>query len=120
MYFRVMDGKEFEQSLNSLQECYQSLYDRYEELYQRYSEYDKDEEISEYKETIKDLQNRALYVMTDKQMSAQQEFRKRHSKKCKTQSTYLYGIYGSAIGSGLTITCPKCGETEDLTDFDTW
>ena len=83
-------------------------------------EHYKDEELQKLQDKIKDLSNRALLFMSEKEKEAEKAFRKEHYEKCKNGNHYIYDLRGSGIGTGIYITCPKCGERKDITDVESW
>ena len=90
-------------------------------------EWNKDTEIQKYKETVKYIRNHSLFIMSDKEFKADKEFREQHYKMCaeplhsKTAgNTYIYELTGTGLGTCITITCPICGQSKDITDTDSW
>ena len=65
--------------------------------------------------------------MSDKEIEAERNFRYRHYEKCarplkdkSVGNTYIYELSGTGLGTIIKITCPICGQTEDITDIDSW
>lgn len=60
--------------------------------------------------------------MSDKEAKSYNEFLERHYKVsgCKNANHYIFDLTGTGIGVAIKVTCPVCGETKDITDFDSW
>ena len=65
--------------------------------------------------------------MSDKEIEAERNFRYRHYEKCalplnnkSAGNTYIYELTGTGLGTCIKITCPICGQSEDITDIDSW
>ena len=67
------------------------------------------------------------FELNDIEAARCEEFQKKH-KECKPQTnslfppnaSYTFSFTPCGIGVVITITCPYCGETENVTDYDTW
>lgn len=82
--------------------------------------YDKDAEIAKRDKKIKYLQEHSLLEITDNEKQRIKEFRNKHHKKCNNGNTYDYRISGTGLGTILIISCPYCGNEEDVTDVSGW
>lgn len=59
----------------------------------------------------------SLLSLTDKELQSMKTFiDKHHHGKCHNGNHYVYDIEGTGLGACITIKCPKCGESEDITD----
>lgn len=94
---------------------------------QTLDEWRKDDEIQELKEVNNSIMRHSLLQMTDKEVEAERAFRKKHWEKCAEKfhskakgNTYIYELTGTELGTIIKITCPLCGETEDITDEESW
>lgn len=83
-------------------------------------EYNKDAEIQKYKKLLEETRKNSLLIMSENETKAEKSFREKHYKKCKNGSTYQYEITGTGIGNCISIKCPVCGESQDITDTTTW
>lgn len=105
-----------------VQEKFDSLEEENLNLRKQIRFYNKEEEIQKREETIKDLRERALYLMSDKEWKDYNAFREKHYKVsgCKNPNHYIFDLIGTEIGVVIKVTCPVCGETKDITDFKDW
>ena len=81
--------------------------------------------------------NNCLCKLTDKEAKAIKDFKDKHYKKCAEKkldemyksgrfpvngstfdSTYIYTVEGTSLGSIIKIRCPICNCEEDITDGD--
>ena len=69
----------------------------------------------------------AKHNLSDKELERLENFRERHYKKCaeplhskNVGNTYIYDLIGTGIGTIIKVTCPLCGESEDITDTSSW
>lgn len=83
------------------------------------SEWNKDVEIQKLKEQLHNLQNRELYIMSDKTYQMRHLFENKHANKCKCH-TMIYELSYTGIGTSIVIKCPVCGEEENITDYKEW
>lgn len=65
----------------------------------------------------------SLCHLSDKELERLKNFQERHYKKCaeplhskNAGNTYIYEF----IGAIIKVTCPLCGESEDITDTSSW
>lgn len=89
----------------------------------RISEFDAQEEIQKARKYAAEVWEHSLYMMSDKEMEARNKFVSRHGKTCscgKVGITFEYGLTETGIGTAIYIRCTKCGEQENITDFDNW
>lgn len=124
---KFIEIKSIEQICEYLKDVYEVLEEQASYYKQQLNEYNKDEEIQKYKAEIQELRARSLLLMSDKEAKAERDFRNRHYEKCarplKTKSagnTYIYELTGTGLGTCIKITCPICGQSEDITDIDSW
>ena len=113
--------------ITDFKQCLQNLADLYEQnestidyLREKLASYNKDKEIAERNQKINSLYHNSLCIMTDFEVSAKKEFISKHYKSCKNSNHYIYDLTETGIGTGIIITCPKCGETKELTDSGKW
>ena len=48
------------------------------------------------------------------------DFRQKHWEKCKNSGHYIIDLLGTGIGETISVCCPYCEETEDITDINAW
>lgn len=59
----------------------------------------------------------SLLSLTDKELQSIKTFiDKHHHGECHNGNHYIYDIEGTGLGACITVKCPKCGESEDITD----
>lgn len=110
------------QHLKQIQMLYDYQTSRADRLQEALENYDKDEEIKERDERIRSLHEHALVILSDKELMAAKAFIERHWKNsgCLNPNSYSYRITGSGIGHEIIITCPRCGESKNITDYSDW
>lgn len=117
-----MIARSFKECLEEMKEIGESQQNTIEYLREKLRTYDKDEEISKRDKTIESLYRRSICVMSDTETKADKAFRTKHWKEtgCKNGNHYIYDLVGTGLGTGIIITCPVCGESEDITDSSGW
>lgn len=91
-----------------------------ESLRTRVQEFNKDDEIQSKDAELRSVWDRALCVMSEKEVEARCEFMERHWKSCNNPNNFIYDLTGTGVGTVTKIKCPKCGEEKDITDYDCW
>lgn len=119
--------KPFDEALQGLKDSYEYMRNRVQDMEATLKAWNKDEEIQKYKDAAADTYRHSLLQMSDKEMLAEKAFRDKHWKMCAeplkskiTGNTYIYELTGTGIGTCIKITCPICGQSEDITDIDSW
>jgi len=119
--------KDIDKLLDDVKAEYHYKEQQLEEMRQTLNKWRKDDEIQELKEANNFIMEHSLLQMTDKELEAEKAFRKKHWEKCAEKfhskakgNTYVYELTGTGIGTIIKITCPLCGETEDITDEESW
>lgn len=117
-----MITRSFDECLKEMKEINESQQLTIEYLREQLSSYDKEKEIADRDKIIDDLYSHSICVMSDKELAAEKVFRHRHFKEtgCKNGDYYVYGLVGTGLGTDITITCPICGESENITDITSW
>ncbi len=110
----------FDALLQSMKDKYDRLNKEREELSEALSAYNEEEEIRKRDERIRELEERALYIFSENESRDDDEFRKAHWLSCKNGNSFAYRIAGAGIGSCVTVTCPVCGKSKDITDTSDW
>lgn len=108
--------------LEQIQMLYDYQTSRADKLQEALENYNKDEEIKERDERIRSLYKHSLVMLSDKELAAAKAFIERHWKNpgCLNPNSYSYRITGSGIGHEIIITCPRCGESKNITDYNDW
>jgi len=124
---KLVEIKDIDTICKNLRDTYEGLEDQVEYYKKKLEEYNKDSEIQKYKAEIQELRSRSLLLMSDKEAKAARDFRNRHYEKCalplnskSAGNTYIYELTGTGLGTCIKITCPICGQSEDITDIDSW
>lgn len=116
----------FDEILDEAKHAYEKQESLVEYLRKALSEYNKDYEISKYKEQAEDIRNHSLLIMSDREMKDEKAFREHHyelhngGKYKSIANTYVYELTGTGLGCLIKIKCPICGEEKDITDTDSW
>ena len=72
------------------------------------------------REHAEEKRSHGLHLMSDAEYKLNQVFRQKHYEKCGNGNHFIYDLYGTGIGETIKVTCPKCGETMDITDTYSW
>ncbi len=114
--------RSFDECLKEMKEINESQRHTIEYLREQLSSYDKEKEIADRDKTINDLYDRSICVMSDKEFAAEKAFRYRHFKEtgCKNGNRYIYDLTDTGLGTDITIICPICGASENITDITSW
>ena len=117
-----MITRSFKECLEEMKEINESQQSTIEHLQEKLRTYDKEKAIAKRDEEISRLHNHSICVMSDKEMDADMKFRTKHWKEtgCKNNNHYLYDLVACGFGTDITIICPVCGESEDITDSSRW
>ena len=83
-------------------------------------EFWKDDEIQKLKKRIDELRRHSLLVLSKKEYTDAAAFREAHNMSCRNRSTFQYELTHAGIGTIISIRCPVCGKTEDITDTSIW
>ena len=123
---KFVEVKDIDTICKNLKDTYEVLEEQIEYYKKKLEEYDRDAEIQKYKDENKKLRSCSLLLMSDKEREAERNFRYKHYEKCarplkdKIGTTYIYELSGTGLGTIIKITCPICGQAEDITDIDSW
>lgn len=114
---------DIDELLNRVKEQYNGLRRSYDLTIRRLSEFKKDEEIQAANRRANDTFRRSLKMLSNKEASAIQTFKNAHyamhTPHTKSSgSTYIYTLTQTGVGTAISITCPVCGKTENVTDYD--
>lgn len=107
-------------ALQQVQDYINTLEAEVVDLNKAFKQYEEHQEIAERDKKIKYLQEHSLLEITDNEKQRIKEFRNKHHKKCNNGNTYDYRISGTGLGTILIISCPYCGNEEDVTDVSGW
>ena len=118
---------EFDRHVRHIRHIYENQKETIEDLRKRLREYNKDEEIVKRDQKIRDLYDHSLLQLSDVELQREEAFREKHYEKCCGNgkykgrgNTWIYTLTGTGIGTCIEIKCPLCGESEDITDTDSW
>lgn len=119
--------KDFDSIILDLQNLYECEVRRADELQEKLDGWNKDAEIQKYKDRAENISRHSLISLSDKELESEKAFRKKHYESCARPlhskaagNTYIYEITGTGIGTIITVKCPICGESEDITDISSW
>ncbi|UUV46256.1 hypothetical protein [Bacillus phage vB_BanS-Thrax2] len=104
--------------LNIILDSITALFEENEKLKQQLKDYRKEDEIKKLEAEISQLRLDTLHTLTAKEKVRATEFRKKHYESCKGNTEYI--LLGIGIGIATTLRCTKCGEKENITDYDGW
>lgn len=106
----------FEDSLSDIKIAYDNLRDALTWYREKMAEYNKDEEIQKYKGEIEYFRNHSLKTLSNKELKDVVDFRNQH----RHSNSFSYTLTGTGIGTAIVVTCEKCGESKNITDYDAW
>lgn len=119
--------EDFDTQIAKLKETYNNMRSQVDEMKRTLQEWNKDEEIQKAQEEADYWRRHSLCHLSDKELNRLDDFQKRHYEKCALPlhskivgNTYIYELTGTGIGTIIKITCPLCGESEDITDTSSW
>lgn len=119
----MMFDKGIDNLLSQICDEYKQVCAQRDSLQKRLTEFNADEEIRKANERVDYMRRHSLHIMSDKEMEANNRFVQKHYETCccgKAGITFEYGLTGTGIGTAIYIRCTKCGEQEDITDFNNW
>lgn len=117
----MMVKSEFEESLDKVRALYERELRTSDWLRKKLDYYDQNEEIKKARENLNEIWSRALYIMQPKEQQANKAFVEKHfNLHPRKNLTYTYSLTGTGLGTIIKVTCPLCGETEDITDTSSW
>ena len=70
--------------------------------------------------TVVGFEAKELHHLIGSEAEAYRNFRHKHYESCNNGTDFEISLKGSGIGEGITIKCPVCGESEDITDISKW
>jgi len=104
--------------LNVILDSIAALFEENESLKQKLRDYRKEDEIAKLEAEIAQMRLDTLHTLTSKEKVKATNFRKKHYESCKGNTQYI--LLGTGIGTATTVQCTKCGEKENITDYDGW
>ena len=113
----IVWNKNFDKVLDEIREQYHEMEQRLQNNINTLKEWKKEAEVQAAIERAKMISEHSLMVLSDKELAAKKEFQNHHSH---ANSTFIYTLTGTGIGTAIKIKCPKCGEEKDITDMDSW
>ena len=121
-----MEVYDMQQLFNQVVKQYNYMQQKVDEAYKEVQEFNKDEEIQKWQDMANFYHSHSLHNMSDKELDEDRAFREEHYKRhylVPTKAggnTFVYTLSGTGLGTIIKITCPECGETKDITDFENW
>lgn len=88
------------------------------ELREQLHQFDLNAEIAERNKKLYDLCENSLYIMTKKERKRHDSFNHKHYLKCYNINHFSYDIFNKDGVYHIVVTCPECGESEDITDVN--
>lgn len=113
-------NKKFNFMLQELKNEHDSVCQEVCRLREKLKSWNKDEEIEAARAEASSIRNHSLLILTDDELYSLKKFRSKHYHSCGNWSTYQYELVGTGIGTAIRVRCPKCGEEEDITDYDSF
>lgn len=114
---KFMDNKKVA-GLNTILDSITALFEENESLKQKLRDYRKEDEIAKLEAEIAQMRLDTLHTLTSKEKVKATNFRKKHYESCKGNTQYI--LLGTGIGTATTVQCTKCGEKENITDYEGW
>lgn len=123
--YRIIE--DFDTAVEKLKTSYDYMKDRVQDMESTLENWNKDDELQKLRNSNEWLHKHSLLTVSDKEMESLRAFRDKHYEMCcgngkykSKGNTWIYTISGTGIGHIIKITCPECGQTEDVTDIDSW
>uniref|UniRef100_A0AB39C7A4 Uncharacterized protein n=1 Tax=Bacillus phage KoopaTroopa TaxID=3234046 RepID=A0AB39C7A4_9CAUD len=104
--------------LNVILDSITALFEENESLKQKLRDYRKEDEIAKLEAEIAQMRLDTLHTLTSKEKVKASQFSRKHYESCKGNTQYI--LLGTGIGTATTVQCTKCGEKENITDYDGW
>ena len=124
---KLVHMQDFDTCIENLKNSYEYMQHYMESMKETLDNWNKDEEIQKYKDQVTYIRDHSLLQLSDKERDALHNFRLKHYEKCALPkhsksigNTYIYELTGTGLGCCIKITCPICGESEDVTDTSSW
>ena len=124
---RAFSFDNFDMNIAKISEQFHAMEDHVKNMQNTLAEWNKDEEIQTLQNRLKQSYRNSLCMLSDKEKDSLRAFRDKHYEMCcgngkykSKGNTWIYTISGTGIGHIIKITCPECGQTEDVTDIDSW
>lgn len=119
--------RDLEDIIYSLRETYNGMQAKVNVWQKTVEEWNKDDEIKKARDDAEYWRKHSLCHLSNKELERLKNFQERHYKKCAEPlhskivgNTYTYDLTGTGIGTIIKVTCPLCGESEDITDTSSW
>lgn len=113
-------GCDVRKALESVQNEYDRVCSRNTELLKIIQDFRKDAELVEAEARASDAHERSLPMLTKQELIDYRDFRDTHYVSCKNSGRYVIELCGTGIGETITVVCPICGMSRDITDIDSW
>ena len=130
-FFKVYSPEELTEIVKESVEFYHNQYEEAIAKTKKTKEELRQEVKKEYENELKNLrewqQLTLIHFNSQKEKEAYENFWNEHNEKHYGTKLRKIGLgdlilypYGSGIGCGLTVECPKCHEKKDITDYTCW
>ena len=111
--------RNFKQLLGKLEAEYNRQTYFWESLQKQLTSFRITDEVQRLQAEIADLMNRSLLILSPKEKEDLDVFRRQHWERCEVHSLH-FEIDGCGFSRCVSVTCPICGATADITDIDSW
>lgn len=86
-------------------------------LRERVRTFNEQDSLQELRSQVNYAYKHSLLPLTDKELQSMNTFIDKHYHgECHNGNHFIYDIEGTGLGACIKIKCPKCGESEDITD----
>lgn len=112
--------RDIKKDLINLESAVDQLLAENQSLREKVQNFRKDDAIQAAENELDSVRSRALCIMSERELSADRDFRSRHWESCSNSGNYIYDLTSTGVGTVIKIKCPKCGKEEDITDLSAW
>ena len=120
-----MDGREwllnsFDRKLQDIKNEYARSLTRNSELCDLIDSLESGEKFKELERELDYYKTRSIYILYGKEKERYDDFINEHCGcDCKSKQINIE-LTGTGLGDCITLRCPVCGSSEDITDTDEW
>jgi hypothetical protein len=112
--------RNFDATLDELKKEYHSVVASNKRLIDELNQYNKDVVIQKLSQQLYNQQRRCLHDLIGDEKDKYYTFRRKHYEKCKNSNHYIVELIGTGLSESITVKCPNCGESEDITEYSMW
>ena len=113
-------GFDVKKALDSVLTEYERVCEQNRRLMKTVEDFRKEDEIREAREHVEEIQKRSLHLLSTQELIDYRDFRQTHYNSCKNASEYIIMLSGTGLGEAITVKCPVCGMSRDITDISSW